>query len=190
MSPPLTLAQVYRFLGQAMRYPEPDWFTDNFLAAHQALLASLDWPEQHRLPTRATSKFQHAVQVEYTRLFINALPHVIAPPYGSIFMDGSLNGPWAEATLQYYYQHGFRLTDREFPDHLVTGLDFLALREEEEEGSGEDFLRKLWRPWFPIFRDKVLENSEEIYLTSTIKLIDFFTREEIPLTIKKTCRPN
>ena len=173
-----SLAQIYRFLGQAIRYPQADWFTNDFFNDYHGLLASLNWPMPTPLPSQVSKQFMEDVQVEYTRLSINAIPQVIAPPYGSAFMDGSLNGPWADKTRDYYQKFGFSLTTKDFPDHLVTQLDFIALREEEEEGGSEDFLKKIFRPWFTLFHNKVMENSTEIYLTTTIKLIDFFTREE------------
>ncbi|MEN8140773.1 MAG: molecular chaperone TorD family protein [Thermodesulfobacteriota bacterium] len=172
------LADIYKFLAQAIRYPEADWFNDEFLAVYHTLLEGLEWPEGAQVPTKVDEQSLEDVQVEYTRLFINAVPHVVAPPYGSVFIDGSLNGVTADQTRKYYREHGFDITSNEFPDHIVTELDFVALLEEGEEGSSEEFLAQLFRPWFDQFRAKVLEESQDAYISTTIKLIDFFTREE------------
>ncbi len=174
----IQLSEIYKFLAQAIRYPEKEWFTADFMAAYTSLLSSLEWPERDELVSTVSSQYLEDVQVEYTRLFINAIPHVIAPPYGSVFIDGSLNGVTADLTRKYYREHGFDTTTNEFPDHLVTELDFLALLEEEKPGSSEEFLARLFRPWFSQFRDKVLAESADIYLTTTIRLIDFFTCAE------------
>lgn len=169
------LAHIFRFLAQAMRYPDPAWFTNDFLTAYNGLLSALEWPTRENFPTTVSATLLEEIQVEYTRLFINAVPHVIAPPYASVFMNGSLNGNWADATLKFYQQHGYGQTDKEFPDYLITELDFMALLEEENQGSSGKFQEKLFRPWFTIFQAKVLDNSQDIYLTTTIELIDFFT---------------
>ena len=178
MSDQPTLAQIYTFLAQASRYPEPEWFTDDFFTAYRNLLSQLQWPDAENFPETATSSFIESVQVEYTRLFINAVPHVIAPPYGSYYIDGTLNGPWTERTLTHYQKHGFRLTNNEFADHLVTELDFLGLREKEEPGGSDHFLTTLFRPWFEPFAQQVLDNCGNDYIATTIKLIDFFTAPE------------
>lgn len=175
----LSLAEVYRFLAQSMRYPESSWFNDDFLSVFKELLVQLTWHEQKdALPEHITAPVLEDIQVDHTRLFINGVPHVIAPPYASIYIDGTLNSHTADKTRDYFRKKGFDITSTEFPDHLVTELDFLALREDEEEGSSEEFLRLYFRPWFAAFRDRVLKEAEVSYYKSLVELIDFFTRSE------------
>ncbi len=174
-SPSVQLSEIYKFLAQAIRYPEKDWYNADFLSVYSTLLEGLGWPEKDQLPTDVSEQFLEDVQVEYTRLFINAVPHVVAPPYGSIFIDGGLNGVTADRTREYYREHGFDITSNEFPDHIVTELDFMALLEEGQAGSSEEFLARLFRPWFDKFKKQVLAGSDDLYITTTIKLIDFFT---------------
>ena len=49
------------------------------------------------------------LQIEYTRLFINGVPHVVAPPYGSVYLDKSLQGLHVAKTLTYYREKGLNI---------------------------------------------------------------------------------
>jgi TorA maturation chaperone TorD len=176
---PIKLAEIYRFLAQAMRYPESSWFTDDFLSLFKELLAQLQWHDhKDALPEKITDDILEEIQVDYTRLFINGVPHVIAPPYASVYIDGTLNSTTADKTREYFRKKGFDITTTEFPDYLVTELDFIALLEDEEEGSSEEFLRIYFRPWFEKFHNLVVKEAEVSYIKSTVEVIDFFTREE------------
>ena len=174
----IKLFEIFRFLAQVMRYPEADWFHDEFLSVYKNLLVDLKWPESAAMPDQVSPQFLEDIQVEYTRLFINAVPHVVAPPYGSIYIDGTLNSTTADKTRDYYRKHGFDITTNEFPDHIVTELDFAALREEEQEGGSDEFLAHYFRPWFDKFKDQVLAECEHPYFISAVKMIDFFTCAE------------
>ncbi|MEN8256758.1 MAG: molecular chaperone TorD family protein [Thermodesulfobacteriota bacterium] len=176
---PIRLAEIYRFLAQTMRYPESSWFHDDYLSVFKEMLVQLEWQDNvNALPERITDEILEEIQVDYTRLFINAVPHVIAPPYASVYIDGTLNSTTADKTREYFRQKGFDTTNTEFPDHLVTELDFLSLLEDESEGSSEEFLTQYFRPWFEMFRDLVLKEVEVSYIKSAIELIDFFTTNE------------
>jgi TorA maturation chaperone TorD len=176
---PIRLAEIYRFLAQTMRYPEASWFNDDFLSVFKELLVQLEWHDQsNALPEQITGQILEDIQVDHTRLFINGVPHVVAPPYASIYIDGTLNSTTADKTREYYRKNGFDITTREFPDHLVTELDFVASLEDEKEGSSEEFLRLFFRPWFGQFRERVLSEAVDPYIKATVELIDFFTRSE------------
>ena len=175
----LRLAEIYRFLAQTMRYPEASWFNDDFLSVFKELLNQLDWQDhKNALPEKMTESILEDIQVDHTRLFINGVPHVIAPPYASIYIDGTLNSATADKTREYFRNKGFDTTTTEFPDHIVTELDFMALLEDQEEGSSEEFLSAYFRPWFSQFRDLVLKEAEVSYNKSVVEVIDFFTRSE------------
>ncbi len=176
---PVRLAEIYRFLAQTMRYPESSWFNDDFISVFKELLVQLQWHDhKNDLPGKMTDEILEEIQVDHTRLFINGVPHVIAPPYASIYMDGTLNSTTADKTRDYFRKKGFDTTTTEFPDHLVTELDFMALLEDEEEGSSEEFLRIYFRPWFDTFRDLVAKEAKVPYIRSVVEVIDFFTKDE------------
>lgn len=83
---------------------------------------------------------------EYTRLFINAFPHVVAPPHASVYMEknGRIFGRTASEVLQFYHQNGFTLKEdlKDLPDHIAHELEFLAiLTAREVEASEIDRVR-------------------------------------------------
>lgn len=173
------LSHVFNFLAQATRYPQDDWFNTEFLTVLNSFLKQLGVDsDQYNLPTQVSEQFLEDVQVDYTRLFINGNPHVISPPYGSMYIDGSLNDTTADLTRTFYRQHGFDTTTQEFPDHITTELEFLSLEFKEDPDVAQEFIEKLFLPWFATFKDRVLTEAATNYIRVIIDLIDFFTRPE------------
>lgn len=173
------LSQVFNFLAQATRYPKADWFNAEFLAVLKSFLKQLEVdPSDFDIPEKVSPEYLEDIQVDYTRLFINGNPHVIAPPYGSMYIDGSLNDTTADVTRNFYRSHGFDTTTKEFPDHITTELEFLSLQYQEDKEVAEEFIEKLFLPWFTMFRDKVIAEASSGYIKIVIELIDFFTRLE------------
>lgn len=183
--PGVKLADIYRFLSRSMDFPEPSWLDDAYWPAFFALLAGIGWQDEanelRRLRNEGASLLE-SLQIEYTRLFINAVPHVIAPPYGSVYLsdDGTLYGPSAVRTKDFYRERGFDLSgEADIPDHLSLELEFLALLAEEGREEEETlFLRQHLRPWFPRFKARVLAEVRHPFYRVLVNLIDFFTREE------------
>ena len=129
---------------------------------------------------------------EYTRLFINAFPHVVAPPYGSVYMekDGRVFGQTTSEILQFYHQHGFTLKEdlKDLPDHIAHELEFLAiLTSKEAEASGSDrvrfeeiqieFFSRFILPWIYSFCGRIMSESRSPFYCSLAQL----TREFINL---------
>lgn len=179
----ITLSEIYRFLAQSMRYPDSDWLNDQYWAVLTTLLEELEWQKAiDNLSNARTeaSDFLEDLQVEHTRLFINALPSVLAPPYASVYIgtDGSLYGPFAEKTKAFYRQKGYSLAQDDLPDHIVYELEFLAILSEEDQEACEEFLKTLFLPWFPQFCERVLSEAQHTFYPVMVQLIDFFTRQE------------
>ena len=101
------------------------------------------------------------LQGEYVRLFINALPEVPCPPYGSFYLEGALMGQPTVQVRDLYLSYGFQ-TD-EMADHIAVELEFLALlatlSESEAVPGDYDFLLDHLRSWTPEFFDRVDEND-------------------------------
>ena len=169
-----------------MEFPSASRLDDAYWTALFALLDSVKWQdasdELRRLRAQDTA-FLESLQVEYTRLFINAFPQVLAPPYGSVYLsdDGMLYGQSAVLTKQFYRERGFDLPgEADLPDHLTLELEFLAiLAAAGEEADEALFLRRHFRPWFPCFRARVLTEVHHPFYRVLVNLIDFFTREEL-----------
>ncbi|HSR37254.1 MAG TPA: molecular chaperone TorD family protein [Desulfurivibrionaceae bacterium] len=179
------LGDIYRFLARSMAFPEDAWLHGAYWQALFALLEGLGWQneaDELRCLTNEDASLLAPLQVEYTRLFINAIPHVVAPPYGSVYLsdDGMLYGNSAVLTKNFYREHGFDLPgEADIPDHLSLELEFLALlAEERHEEEVFLFLRDHFRPWFPAFQARVLAEVRHPFYRVLVNLIDFFTREE------------
>jgi len=185
-SPPPAMADIFRFLAQSMRYPTAEWFTDHFWSVLLTFLDALHWHEDQEALVSAkagAADFLEEIQVEHTRLFINAIPHVAAAPYASVHYkggDGTLYGIIAERTKKFYRAKGFALVkEHDLPDHIVYELEFLSLLAREDPEGQKIFLTTLFTPWFEIFRSRVLEEAHHPYYRVVVNLIDFFTREEL-----------
>ena len=184
ISDAIDLHDIYRFLAQAMRYPDQNRMNGTFFKVLINFLDELGWEndsQELRSAIHDRERFVEALQVENTRLFINAVPHVVAPPYASLYMEkqGQFYGNIAEKTKDFYREMGYEpaLQD-DLPDSLITELEFLALLEKEDNDLADSFLNKYFRLWFPRFRDRVLTNTINPYYKTIVRLIDFFTMEE------------
>jgi TorA maturation chaperone TorD len=166
-----------------MQYPEPEWFTDEYLDSLYTLLEVLganQEAETIKIAFSTSSDVFEDLQVEYTRLFINGSPHVIAPPYGSVYIDKSLQGKHSEKTLQFYTSHGYSLkSGRELPDHIVHQLEFLSLLADQGDAATEaQFLNSIFLPWFPQFHARVKQDSIHPFYSVIVQLIDYLTKED------------
>jgi len=182
----VSMMEIYRFLSRSMQYPDPSWMNENYYSILFNFLDELGWSdgaESIRQSISGPDAGLEAMQVEHTRLFVNAIPTVIAPPYGSVYLsgDGMLYGPSAEKARAFYREQGFDLAgEGDIPDHLTFELEFLALLAEEGRSEEEErFLQQHFRPWFPKFQARVLHEGRHPFYGVVVNLIDFFTREEM-----------
>jgi len=183
--PVVKMADIYRFLALSMRYPDPARMDGDYFDLLFFLLAELGWDEERAglaVFSPPTAAVIEELRIEHTRLFINAVPHVPAPPYGSVYVGGGgcLYGGLAEKTRRFYRSCGYDLaTASDLPDNLVHELQFLAfLQEEGREEEELQFLRELFRPWFGAFRDRVRREARHPFYRVLVGLIDFFTMED------------
>lgn len=177
------IASLYRFLAQCMQYPDSSWMNDEFFNIFYTLLGSLDAIDEGTEIRRSIEQSADPIedlQIEYTRLFINGVPHVVAPPYASVYMDKSIQGSFALKTLQFYRDKGYDMEEgADLPDNLVHELEFLSLLAEEKDLAGEeDFLKTLFRPWYNQFCPRVAQETRHPYYRMVVSLIDSFTKEE------------
>jgi len=179
------LADVYVFLALTMRYPDTSFLAEDFFDVFEELLGSFDMSsEQEEIRTcrQQDSNLVDTLQVEYTRLFINGIPHMIAPPYGSFYLDGdhTLQGKSTQRARDFYRQYGYDIADTSEPaDHIRFELEFLAaLTRDNELEAEEQFLKTIFRPWFTSFYKRVLDDKGHPFYQVSTKLIDMFTKEE------------
>lgn len=181
-APACGMGDIYRFLALSMRYPERSWLAEPYLTWLADLLPAVGLQEEAGVLAQdlALAPGLEELQVEYTRLFINGLPHTAAPPYGSVYLHGALYGPSAERTRSFYREKGYEMAaGDEVPDSLERELEFLAILCQGGQTEDEElFLRRHFRPWFGMFKAKVEEEASHPFYPAVVKLIDFFIKEE------------
>lgn len=184
-SKPKNPGAFYSFLAQSFCYPERVWLDEPYFDLLGSIMQNLGLNnDAHRLRQSYCTNPEglEILQIEYTRLFINAIPAVVAPPYSSIYLDQEENlyGHSAVWVKQFYQQHGFDLAgEADLPDGLALELEFLALLIDENQNVvAEQFLHEHFRKWFPIFKERVLNGSSNQFYSTLLTLVDFFTREE------------
>lgn len=148
------------------------------------------------LPQNPANRLQ-TLQVEYTRLFINAVPQVLAPPYASAYTgSGLLMGRPAETALIAYRQAGlaFSPASHDLPDHLAAELEFmfyltreaLSAREQADDSRAELFKNRQYRflkehllPWVPAWQKRVDEADRTGFYRALSRLIVAWLRIDI-----------
>jgi TorA maturation chaperone TorD len=181
----LLLANTFRFLARTLAYPDQTWVAQGHVAALVGLLGELGWDEAvgelAALPANPADLLE-VLRVEHTRLFINAVPATVAPPYGSVHLPGGgmLNTSFTEKTREFYRRYGFDLAvSTDLADFLPLELEFLALLAEDgAEDASVEFLNECFRPWFGQFRNRVLAGADLPFYRICVELINFFTTEE------------
>jgi len=182
-SPAEHVATLYRFCAQSMQYPDASWFNDQYREKLQLLLATLGADDQSKALEKSftqSSDILEDLQVEHTRLFINGVPHVAAPPYASVYMEKTLRGPYSDKILHFYNTSGYDLkAGADLPDSIIHQLEFLSFIVGDQNSEGEiEFLSQFFLPWFPVFATRVKEEAQHPFYPIIISLIDFFTKEE------------
>ena len=177
-----------RGLSRGFTYPDAGWVASlsdgtwtTALSEVLQPLGAADFGERiirsvQELP-RGTDEGLLALQVEYTYLFINAVPKVPAPPYASAYSgEGWLMGEPAESALKAYRTAGVALLGSysDLPDHVATELEFaswLGLQARSAQEDGDDvrahgFIAQLlsfWEDqlasWLPRFCSQVDESA-------------------------------
>ena len=130
------------------------------------------WPAQHDLdcicpagrqrPGLLSQNDLTALQAAYVRLFVNALPEIACPPYGSFYLEGTLMGESTVRLNQLYNEYGFQTN--ELADHIAVELEFFALlttlTSHAQVQPDYEFLRDHLRRWTAPFFDRVQKNDD------------------------------
>lgn len=190
---------IYRTLTTGLAYP-----TEEFMAQTQAWQAAL----VEALETVGLSAGEvaaavealngdlQALQIEHTRLLINGVPHVLAPPYASVYADsGRLMGQPAECALRAYREAGLTISSAShaLPDHLAVELEFMFYlgREELKATDHGDtaradqmrqrsivFLNECLLPWVPAWRQRVEESARLAFYPALARLTEAWLRTD------------
>ena len=180
----LSRALKYKFFSLMFLYPSRERFEKAEMVVKDLAELGYDSSEVEK-KIREVKDFKK-LQVEYTRLFINAFPHVPCAPYESFFKFKRLSDPSILMSLKSFYNKLGYDAESEATDHISTELEFMYLVLAYDSLSGEeklrlqfDFFSKHLSTWVMDFVKCVKSNSkEEIYLILSKKLEEFM-REEI-----------
>lgn len=180
-------ALVYFTIARLFRYPELDTLR---CLTDEKRLEELQFclPRECSLNAcrRAVSEWLDIVpdaavalrelEVEYTRLFINAFPTVVAPPYGSLYLepDAGVWGATTHAVLGLYREAGLGMatSGRAIPDHIVAELEFAACLAQDDMPGNESaptedlwfrFASEFFLPWVPEFMDRVAKQTKSVF---------------------------
>jgi len=178
------LSAIYNFLAQAMRYPNSDTITDEFIKYFFSIIKDISHEDKQQKMEKFiknNKNWLEELQLEHTRLFINnsegKLP---ATPYASFYINQTLAGKYSEDVKNYYRLNGFEFNVQgDFPDHIAYELEFLSLLVKNEMIEKEqEFIKKYFRIWFPEFKNIVITSSILPFYPIVMELIDLITTEE------------
>lgn len=137
----------------------------------------------------ARAEFLLDLQRDYTRLFINAFPKMVAPPYSSVYLDGK-GKVWGESTSwvnRLYREAGLEIAEEfhNIPDHVAAELGFAAYLlcgAEGEEAPESTIYRKLvlehLTRWLPAFLRRVKEGARQPLYALAADLAQRLVEEE------------
>lgn len=147
---PSSIAADLRCLSLLFSYPDAAWASLPTPAASGAQAAAL--------LARMRAIDAVVLQGEYVRLFINAMPTLPCPPYGSVHLEGSVMGRTTVEVAARYRRYG--LVCEEAADHIAVECEFLALlhsfADRDAETAGDRrFLVDHLQSWADTFFDLV-----------------------------------
>lgn len=102
------------------------------------------------------------LQEEYVRLFINSLPEIPCPPYGSFYLEGTLMG--RSTVLLRNLQLEYGLESDELADHVAVELEFLGLltrleKEARQVQQDQAYVLGHFQKWIPSFLKRVEQHD-------------------------------
>ncbi|MFC1861767.1 molecular chaperone [Chloroflexota bacterium] len=199
----------YRFLGQAFSYPETafadillkDGMWDELRDADDVLgrCAEQTIAEMEIFVSQYSGNAQKLLtdlQIEYTYLFINAVPRVPAPPYESVYSGrGLLMGEPVSRVLHLYREAGLIISESydALPDHIGAELEFmfyLVQQETKAKQTDERERADTWREkqsrflsehllqWSPPFMARVTQNARMPFYRLLAELLGAFFNTE------------
>ncbi len=123
------------------------------------------------------------LQVEYTRLFINAFPTIPAPMYKSFYEDNELLGRSVGELLDTYERYGFEVSEQEneLPDSLSLLLEFVYRMNEEKipEEEQYNFIEKFILSWISQLEINIIENAKLDFYKVLITSLNNFIKEDV-----------
>lgn len=134
------------------------------------------------------------LEVEYTRLFINGYPRMVAPPYASVYLDreSGVGGPAAAWVRRMYRKAGVDTVAGfpEQPDHIMVELEFMlyllqgGLDWKERAALEREFISHLWR-WAPRFLRLAQQGTRHLFYQTVAEVTAVFLESEALSILKR-----
>lgn len=187
--------RAYRLFAEALEYPDSvlharvsqGRMADELIEALAAVDASL--LEGFDASAFSACGSEDDFQVEYTRLFDAAASKDACHLYEGIYADSRDRA--MEESLRFYDYFGLALSEeaREFPDYLVTQLEFLhylaycqsAVAEQGGDSqpyrlAEQDFIERHPGRWVPMLNKQLQEKHPMPYFRYLLRLLDGFLK--------------
>jgi len=138
--------------------------------------------------------FYEMLAVEYTRLFIAAIPELPCAPYESMVRENIVMGNSTLEVLDFYGNAGLKVMENfhDLPDHMAVELEFLYyLANSGNVEAHDNFMQKHFSKWVPKFCEQVEENDRiGFYRHAAGVLREFIIRDPVFKygTMKKSMR--
>jgi len=191
---------VYRLLA-ACYYPPTGAFSEEQCCNSLAALLADAVPEAAGHAAEASlfndSHTPEELSVEHARLFMGPF-HVVAPPYGSIYLDDSrtVMGASTVKVADFYHANGLHLADdfHELPDHVAVELEFMSylshrLRHAAASGNRteaarlaalqREFLTTYLLPWLEPFTRAIVDDGESPFYQAIARCTAAFVKEDV-----------
>jgi len=201
----LARAVLYRFFSRCFSYPDMDLLKlfegdilTEYLEAWRVL--GLDASEETAkvtgwLESAGPEAALSQLQLEYTRIFVNAFPSIPTPPYSSVYLgkDRLVWGPSTAQAARLYEAAGlYPSADfAEIPDHIAAEVEFVSYLILEQQKPGQEgvtsrelasiekqFLTDHFFKWIPQFLNRVAENTTTVFYSGIPTIALKFTEFE------------
>lgn len=173
-------------LRRAYRYPET---RDDITASE--LVTFYRWGrERGYVPDESIVGAElEEIQADYTRLFVNAVPAVLAQPFAGWYMgDRLLCGEIEHEIRNLYHRYGVDMGEEvSYPaDHILVELEFLEMMRTEWLNTGEDIfysgLREIvshLNNWIYLWLQSIQEQARTSYYRAlSLATASFFNELE------------
>lgn len=152
--------QLLTFLGGCFQYPWSE-NSKNFHYITETIF-QMELGENIDIPPLGKR------QEDYTNLFINHIPHMLAPPYEAFYVDNNYN---VLGNLHKWYAQLGYINGCERPDHIVAELQFVALLSQESQNKMAcNFVEEHLYHWIVPFTENIIANATTKYFSCMGKL--------------------
>jgi len=187
---PLDRELIYQIFSKCFYYPDEqlatllnDGILSDFLASvfpgsqkYSAELAK--WLAK----SPAADDLLSVLQVEYTHLFINSFPGVVAPIYSSYYSEKELFGRSTAEISDFYQRYNFDVATNlnEPADHLAIELEFVyrMAKDEQPLAAQIEFIRNHILNWIHPLAEKVNEAAERPFYPYVLAALTKFLEKE------------